>query len=345
MKEMILYIPPKIHAEIMFHVHKSDIEVSGLGRVQRTSDGNLIVSSLYLLPQENSAVTTDICPEALAKLQYETRNDAGDLNFWWHSHVDMGVNWSGTDTDTFEEFGKHGMLVGTVFNKKGQHRSAIYQGGNEFFPYIWKDDVKTSFMYVPSQEEVEGWDKEHEEKCKKKVYGVGTVGNIKAIGQKLDDMLADMPNPNVNHDAMARSLVDDAEYKTFSGEVIEAVIEECIGHLEGLMPYAMIHTYDQFYWWDIYEHFYGHEPQGEEEVIKLYEECLAQPHLFSMMIQQKEQEKLHEQNSKTIQSSGHTNTSGSTAGNSAKNSRGNKGKSTNRRSTKKGGRSFRGGNK
>jgi len=307
MKDMILYIPPHIHAEIMFHVHKSDVEISGLGRVTRTSAGNLQVTKVYLLEQENSATTTDICPDALAKLQYESRGDEGDLNFWWHSHVNMACNWSGTDTDTFEEFGKQGMLVGTVFNKKGDFRSAIYQGGNEFFPMVWRDAIPTSFMYLPTAKEAEAWDAEHKAKCKKKVYKQHKHSTYLASNWVKDPITGKWEDKPKQHKPkvlkQAKSFFeieesveeyDDSKTSTFSGEFLEDVILECEEHLEKGFVWEAIHNFDQFYWWDMYEHFFGKEPDSDEDVEKMYNDCLAKPEIFSIMIYQKEQEALAE---------------------------------------------------
>ena len=46
----------------------------------------------------------------------------------------MGVFWSGTDHQAIEQIGKNGWVLATVFNKKAEQRTAIYQGGSEFFP-------------------------------------------------------------------------------------------------------------------------------------------------------------------------------------------------------------------
>lgn len=320
---MKLHIPPQIHAEIMYHVNKSSVEVSGLGRVKRTTHGNLIVTKVYLLDQENSAVTTDIDPEALAALQYESREDEGDLNFWWHSHVNMGVNWSGTDTDTFEEFGKHGMLIGTVFNKKGEHRTAYYQGGNDFFPFVWVDNIPTHFGHLPSKEQIDVWEKDHKAKCKAKTYpktnkwSPSSSLGLDNHGWKWDQRLQRMvriENPNtvvthsagvaVNNSRYAMSLADDTPPQTqtegnvtltYSGELLEEVFLECEAHLEENIEWEAIIEYDRFYWWDAYEYLYELEPT-EDAVEQFYNQMLVEPHLFGMMYFQKETELLEQEN-------------------------------------------------
>lgn len=172
---MKVYIPAHIHAEIMYFVNKSNIEISGLGRLTKLKDGSFMVSKVYLLKQENSSASTDLCEEAVANLLYESREDKGDLNFWWHSHVNMGVFWSGTDMDTIKQFGKKGYLVSTVFNKKGEHRTSYFQGATDFLPEIFLDELKTEFRHIPMQSDVDRWEKEYTEKCATKSWNTSGI--------------------------------------------------------------------------------------------------------------------------------------------------------------------------
>lgn len=173
---MKVYILPEVHAQIMFFVEKSNIEISGLGRIEKDSLGNMAVTKVYLLKQENTGASTDICESAAAELMYETREDKGALNFWWHSHVNMGVFWSGTDMSTIKQFGKNGYLLSTVFNKKGEMRSSYFQGGNGFLPELFIDDLKTEISHIPTAAQRETWLKEYEEKCKTKTYAPMATG-------------------------------------------------------------------------------------------------------------------------------------------------------------------------
>jgi hypothetical protein len=178
---MKVYITPECRAQIMFYVNNTDIEISGLGRIQRDSLGNMVVTKVYLLDQENSAATTDLSEDAVSKCLFETRQDAGDLNFWWHSHVNMGVFWSGTDMATIEQFGSKGYLLATVFNKKGEHRTAYYQGDNGFIPKLFVDDISTSFDQLPTTAQATAWLEEIKTKAKKKEFkpaaGLGRYTN------------------------------------------------------------------------------------------------------------------------------------------------------------------------
>lgn len=163
-------IRPECQAEIDYYVQESDIEVSGLGRVVKHDDGTLEVVKVYLLEQSNSAATTDIDPSAVADLLYQTREDEGDLNFWWHSHVNMGVFWSATDMATIKQFGDNGYLLATVFNKKREKKSAFYHGKTDFLPAIFQDDLVTNYGNRVSQETKDFWEDNFKKKAKKKVW-------------------------------------------------------------------------------------------------------------------------------------------------------------------------------
>lgn len=167
---MKVHILPEVHAQIMYYVNKSNVEISGLGRIEKSSDGSMVVTKIYLLEQENTAASTDIDAQAMAKLMYQTREDKGNLNFWWHSHVNMATFWSGTDMATIKQFGKNGYLLSTVFNKKGEFRTSYFQGGNDFLPELFIDNIETVFSYIPKSLETTEWEAEFNTKCKSKTF-------------------------------------------------------------------------------------------------------------------------------------------------------------------------------
>lgn len=172
---MKVYILPEVYAEIMHYVHKSDVEISGVGRVKRDAQGNLVVCKVYLPKQENAATSTDIDQDDMGRILYESRNDEGDLNFWWHSHVNMGAFWSGTDMATIKQFGGNGYLVSTVFNKKYEYRTAIYRAGDGFFPEMFMDNIETRFEYVPTDAQRADWDANMAKFCSTKKWVPATT--------------------------------------------------------------------------------------------------------------------------------------------------------------------------
>ena len=153
-----LFIPERIKAEVMHYVRQaSPDECSGLGRITWDVNGLATVTHVYLLDQVNSGVTTDLDATEVAKLQYTSKDDEGALNWWWHSHVDMDVMWSGTDMATMEQFGKKGYLLSTVFNKRNEMRTAYYQGSTGFLPHVFVDGVPTECGYMSSSDELKAW--------------------------------------------------------------------------------------------------------------------------------------------------------------------------------------------
>lgn len=149
-----------VYQKIMHWVNKSNYEVSGLGKVV-VEDGEVRIIDAILLPQRNTGSTTDIEGADVAKAMYLLKDTPGDLRFWWHSHVNMNVFWSGTDMATIRELGKHGWFVHTVFNKRQETKTAISMG--DPFPAII-DDIKLVIERTLPAELVSGWDKEYEEK-------------------------------------------------------------------------------------------------------------------------------------------------------------------------------------
>ena len=95
-----LYIDPLAMKKIQYYADAADGEVSGFGILEKDAEGRYIVTEVFLLEQECTGADTEIDPEALSKLMVDLMQagkDPGKLKFWWHSHVNMGVFWSGTD--------------------------------------------------------------------------------------------------------------------------------------------------------------------------------------------------------------------------------------------------------
>jgi hypothetical protein len=151
-------IDPLILQKVMHWVDKSNFEVSGLGNIVFDQESNTLkVVSAILLPQKNTGTTTDIEPAAVNKAMFLLRNEPGQLRWWWHSHVNMGVFWSGTDVDTIKKLGGGGWFAATVFNKRREMKSAFCQ--NEPVRLLLPD-IPTSI--VVSETLTKCWDEEYE---------------------------------------------------------------------------------------------------------------------------------------------------------------------------------------
>lgn len=177
MKPTIL-IEDEVYRKVMHWVNKSDYEVSGLGMVKIEDNGVLRVVSAMLLPQENGSAHTDIEPEEVNKALFELRNSEGELRWWWHSHVKMGVFWSGTDHDTIKKLGEGGWFACTVFNQKKEVKSCYYSKDGQRTPWgtepLMLDDLTTK-VTIPNDPREAEWDAEYEKnvKIKKSFYSGG----------------------------------------------------------------------------------------------------------------------------------------------------------------------------
>lgn len=164
-------INDEVYQKINHWIQKSPGEVSGLGKVTTEPDGTFRVIEAILVEQDNGAASTELDPTAVAKAMYELRNHPGHLNFWWHSHVNMAVFWSGTDIDTIREIGRNGWVLSTVFNKKRERLSAIYVKATDVLPEIFINELPTTISRHLEASLVESWNKDYEAKCKEKKWG------------------------------------------------------------------------------------------------------------------------------------------------------------------------------
>lgn len=206
-------IEEEVYEKIMYWCNKAaPNEVSGLGSVIYDKELKALrVTEAWLLEQENTSTTTDIDENSIGKLEYKHHllkkkgSIEGELKFWWHSHVNMGVFWSGTDMDTIAQLGGGGWFLSTVFNLKEEMRSAVYQTDPmEFFA----DNLDTYINTSITKEEMEevlsingirpknidiilenvglmhtdkaekAWDKEYEENVKVKTYTPSYYGGL-----------------------------------------------------------------------------------------------------------------------------------------------------------------------
>lgn len=157
-------IDPIEQAKIWYYVDKCPKEISGLGKVIRLDDGTFHVTKVYLLQQECTAVETELDDKAISQLLFESKDDPGELLFWWHSHVNMNVFWSGTDMNTIHQLGKSGLIISTVYNKKREHRTSLYVASNGYNPQVFIDDLTIEPAVGLTKLEMEDLDTQYDEK-------------------------------------------------------------------------------------------------------------------------------------------------------------------------------------
>lgn len=168
-----LYIPRAVFNKVMFFVSKCEIEVSGMGLCSYEPNGNYFwVRDVFLLEQEAGGAHTDIDAAALGKLEHKVLSEKlpGELNFWWHSHVNMPTFWSGTDLDTIHTIGANGYCLATVFNKKKEMRSAVCHLNTDGYlkgKVTFEDELETIVYDPQTKEEEQAWERELAEKVKR----------------------------------------------------------------------------------------------------------------------------------------------------------------------------------
>lgn len=179
-----------VYQKIMHWVNKSNYEVSGLGKVV-LEGGRYRVVDVMLLPQKNGSTHTDIEGDVVGKAMYELRETPGHLNFWWHSHVNMSVFWSGTDMDTIRKIGEGGWFLSTVFNKKQEMKSSLYVNNAFVNPELFKDkavfidDLPTNILNAISPELLAMWDRDYETNVENvtRVFTGGSIGTTVGNGK------------------------------------------------------------------------------------------------------------------------------------------------------------------
>lgn len=171
-----LIIDGPVYDEIMFYVNRSHFEVSGMGKVVQEEGGIFRVVSQIMLPQKNMRTHTQVEPEDINKLLFEMGESP---RFWWHSHVKMGVFWSGEDHDTIKaNAGPNGWFINTVFNQDRQYRTAFYKAKGLIMPWgelpIWYDECETKIDRDKDPRAAE-WEKTYQKNVINVGYG-GTPG-------------------------------------------------------------------------------------------------------------------------------------------------------------------------
>lgn len=191
------------HDKIMHWVRKCNYEVSGFGKCFYDRESKTVrVISAHLLKQVGGPTVTDIDPTSLSKLNFQLRNNEGELRFWWHSHVNMNAFWSGTDMDTIKQLGGNGWCAAAVFNKKNEYRAAVCGVTVNAFgdkEVDVKDDLVLRVIQPEYPEEiVRAWDLEFTDNVTEKTYEY-TKWNDKAWdkGKKPRSKVIDLTNADL----------------------------------------------------------------------------------------------------------------------------------------------------
>ena len=108
-------------------VEQTGDEVGGMAVILKDEDGDYIVKEPVILKQETTGSTCTLDKEELANYYVEMAQKYGkDLNFlWWHSHAKMSAFWSGTDTNTMQEYNNGKWSAFLVVNVREEHKFSV----------------------------------------------------------------------------------------------------------------------------------------------------------------------------------------------------------------------------
>ena len=125
-----VYITAEALAKMKQYVDQCDKEIGWLAYVEK-NDGAYYITDTILLDQKVTGVTTELEEEAMNDFANELImanriDDLQKIRCWGHSHVNMDVNPSGTDEDTFKEYySTCDFFIRIIANKKGDLRLDI----------------------------------------------------------------------------------------------------------------------------------------------------------------------------------------------------------------------------
>jgi len=123
---MNILIPVKIYQKLRAYVEATPYEISGLGKIKKQGQ-TITIEEIKIFRQYVTGVETTLDRGELAKFYDELiqkGEDLGDWKLWWHSHADMQVFFSSTDTATIEDFDNEtqndNWMLSIVTNKKSE---------------------------------------------------------------------------------------------------------------------------------------------------------------------------------------------------------------------------------
>jgi hypothetical protein len=120
------------HLKIKYYINSVNTEISGVGLVEKR-DGNLFVPDVFLFKQKVTGAETKLDVKSVTDFALEKLNipdfPVENLKLWWHSHVDMGCFWSGTDESTIDgldlDLKEENWWLSMVCTRDGKRRARI----------------------------------------------------------------------------------------------------------------------------------------------------------------------------------------------------------------------------
>ena len=151
-------------------------EIGGMMVAIEDESGDWELKDPVIMKQRITPSNTHLDKEELAAYYTKAAMKYKKYNFrfcWWHSHHTMGAFWSGTDTDTIDEFSDGDFSFALVVNLKEEYKFRVS---------IWKPleahkDVELNIL-TKEKTVPKSIDKEVEALCEKEDYTSYVKGNV-----------------------------------------------------------------------------------------------------------------------------------------------------------------------
>ena len=208
--------------------HKEDKnEISGLMTAIPQEDGRYLMSDVEILKQENTSVETDIDGDAVMeyKMKYGMKYNNPSMKFvWWHSHHNMGVDWSHTDLKEINAWKNNSFSLALVVNLREEYTFRVSLWNCNGIPM--EEHIDTSITIERKEDSIKitkAMKEQYEELCSNQVKP-HTTGYVQYGGYKNHmqmNLLASrnkgMQNIDVNAYSEAHSKVEQMQDSLVDG--------------------------------------------------------------------------------------------------------------------------------
>jgi len=152
-------------------------EIGGMAVITKDEDDDYIIKDPTILKQETTGGTCTLDKDDLAQYYADMAHKYGNnLQFlWWHSHAKMGAFWSGTDTNTMEEYKNSNWSAFLVVNVREEYKFRVQY----WHPYELGEDIELNIMSNKAKERAipKAILKEIESKCTERTVKTTYVSN------------------------------------------------------------------------------------------------------------------------------------------------------------------------
>ena len=123
-------------------------EIGGMAVTIQDDEGDWIISDPVIMKQEVSGALCELDKTELAAYysKMAVKYKKKEMRFcWWHSHAKMSAFWSGTDTNTIDEYEDGDLSFALVVNVKEEYKCRV----SVWKPWTIHKDVELTFINEP----------------------------------------------------------------------------------------------------------------------------------------------------------------------------------------------------